>query len=222
METKSKVMPRIEASVCLPRGQVFQLIHKGKHMVGGAPHSPFDIHGFGEFFAEKIKGAMKDWSELQVLDVGTGSAANAIYLAGLVGAKGKVYSVDPSREILQNATRMIKEKGLSKRIKLVEAKAENLPLENSSFDAIVTLMALHHLEDTNKAFQEFSRVLKANGIYVVVEWTSKASAFIPHPATDFLSLEKVRKMLERTDLEVVDFEQSDYSFFAKAQKKERK
>jgi ubiquinone/menaquinone biosynthesis C-methylase UbiE len=201
---------------------VFYLIHKGKHMVGVAPHSPFDVYGFGEFFAEKIKGAIEDWSELQVLDVGTGSAANAIYLAGLVGVKGKVYSVDPSREILQNATKIIKEKKLSKHIKLVEAKAENLPLENSSFDAIVTLMALHHLENADKAFQEFSRVLKANGIYVVVEWTVKASAFIPHPPSDFLSLEKVQRMLERTNFEVVDFEQSDYSFFAKAQKKERK
>ncbi len=201
---------------------MFYLIHKGKHMIGVTPHSPFDMHGFGEFFAEKIKGAMKDWSELQVLDVGTGSAANAIYLAGLVGAKGKVYSVDPSREILQNATRIIKEKGLSKRIKLVEAKAESLPLENSSFDAIVTLMSLHHLENLDKAFQEFSRVLKANGMYVLVEWTAKASAFIHHLAADFLSLEQVRMMLEHTGLEVVESEQSDYSFFVKAQKKERK
>jgi ubiquinone/menaquinone biosynthesis C-methylase UbiE len=191
-------------------------------MAGGTPHSPFDLRGFGEFFANKIKSAMKDWSGLQVLDVGTGSAANAIYLAELVGTKGKVYSVDPSREILQNATRIIKEKGLSKRIKLVEGKAENLPLEDSSFDATVTLMALHHLENAGNAFQEFSRVLKASGVYVVVEWTAKASAFIPHPAADFLSLEKVRSMIERTDLEVVDSEQSDYSFFAKAQKKERK
>jgi ubiquinone/menaquinone biosynthesis C-methylase UbiE len=191
-------------------------------MTGGAPHSPFDIHGFGEFFANKIRSAMRDWNGLQVLDVGTGSAANAIYLAELVGPKGKVYSVDPSEEILQNAIKIIEEKGLSKRIKLVKGKAENLPLEKSSFDAIITLMTLHHLENVDKAFQEFGRVLKANGVYVLVEWTAKASTFIPHPAADFLSFEKVRRSLEQTGLEVVDFEQSDYSFFAKTQKKEGK
>jgi ubiquinone/menaquinone biosynthesis C-methylase UbiE len=188
-------------------------------MVGGAPHSPFDIHGFGEFFADKIKGAMKDWIGLQVLDIGTGSAANAIYLAELVGAKGKVYSVDPSSEILQNATRIINEKGLQKRIKLVEGKAESLPLENSFFDALVTLMTLHHLENLDRAFEEFSRVLKKNGVYTVIEWTSKASAFIPHPSADFLSMKQVRGKLENAGFNITDLEQSDYSFFIKAQKK---
>jgi ubiquinone/menaquinone biosynthesis C-methylase UbiE len=191
-------------------------------MTGGAPHSPFDMHGLGEFFAEKIKGAMKNWSGLKALDVGTGSAANAIYLAELVGEKGLVYSVDPSKEILRNATRIIEEKGLSRRVKLVQGKAEKLPLENTSFDVIVTLMALHHLEDTDKAFREFERVLNSDGTYVAVEWTSKASAFIPHPAADFLSLEQVRKKLENADFDVVDFEQSEYSFFLKSQKKQRK
>jgi ubiquinone/menaquinone biosynthesis C-methylase UbiE len=104
----------------------------------------------------------------------------------------------------------------------VEGKAENLPFEESSFDVIVTLMALHHLENIDKAFQEFSRVLNKDGAYVVVEWSSKASAFIPHPATDFLSLEQMRRKLENGDFKVVDFEQSDYSFFIKSQKKRKK
>jgi ubiquinone/menaquinone biosynthesis C-methylase UbiE len=195
------------------------MIHKGKHMAGGAPHSPYDMHGFGEFFANKIKDAMKNWNGLQALDVGTGSAANAIYLSELVGAKGKVYSVDPSREILQNAARIIAEKKLSKRIELVEGKAEKLPLDDSSFDVIVTLMTLHHLENTDKAFQEFSRVLNRDGAYLAVEWTSKASAFIPHPSADFLSMEEVRRKLENARFNVTDLEQSNYSFFIKAQKK---
>jgi ubiquinone/menaquinone biosynthesis C-methylase UbiE len=189
-------------------------------MVGVAPHSPFDVHGFGELFADKIKNAMRNWHGLQVLDVGTGSAANAIFLAELVGAKGRVYSVDPSQEILDKATATIKEKGLSERIKLVQGKAESLPLDDCTFDAIVTLMTLHHLEDIGRAFEQFNRLLKKNGIYIAIEWTSKASAFIPHPAADFISAEEARMRLEGAAFKITDFEQSDYSFFVRAQKKE--
>jgi ubiquinone/menaquinone biosynthesis C-methylase UbiE len=102
----------------------------------------------------------------------------------------------------------------------VQGKAESLPLDDSSFDAIVTLMTLHHLEDIGKAFGQFSRVLKRSGTYVAIEWTSKASAFIPHPASDFLSADEVRGKLETAAFKITDFEQSEYSFFVRAQKRE--
>lgn len=191
-------------------------------MVGGAPHSPLELSGFGELFAAEIKSAVKNWGGLQVLDVGTGSAGNAVYLAELVGETGKVYSVDPSSEILRSAALVIKKKGFQKRVKLVEGKAENLPLEDSLFDIVVTLMALHHLQDVDQAFQEFKRVLNKDGTYVAVEWTPKASAFIPHPAADFLSLEQVRSKLEEHNFDVIDSKQSEFHFSIKAQKKGRR
>ena len=188
-------------------------------MVGGVPHSPLDLQGFGTMFSDEIKRGVKSWHGLKVLDVGTGSAGNAIFLAGLVGEAGKVYSVDPSREILERAAQIIEKKGFSKRIKLVEGKAENLPLDDSSFNMIVTLMALHHLEDIDKAFQEFNRVMNKDGTYLAIEWSVKASAFIPHPAADFLSLEQVRSKLRAHGFDITDSNQSEYYFSVKSKKK---
>ncbi|WXG46632.1 MAG: class I SAM-dependent methyltransferase [Candidatus Atabeyarchaeum deiterrae] len=195
------------------------MIHKGKRMTGGAPHSPYSIHGLGKLFADRIKGSVEDWNELRVLDVGTGSAANAIFLAELVGIRGKVYSIDPSKEVLQNAGKTIKAKGLSKRIKLSEGEAENIPLESSFFDVVVTLMALHHLKSLGKAIKEFGRVLEEKGVFVAVEWTTKASEFIPHPKTDFISPELAKKLLVENGFDITDFEESGYYFFIKAQKR---
>jgi ubiquinone/menaquinone biosynthesis C-methylase UbiE len=190
-------------------------------MIGVMPHSPLDMSGFGALFASEIKDAMKNWRGLQVLDVGTGSAGNAVYLAQLVEETGMVYTVDPSSEILENAARIVKQKGLSKRVRLVEGKAESLPLGDSFFDAVVTLMALHHIQDTDRGFQEFNRVLKNDGTYVTVEWTSKASEFIPHPAADFLSADEVRSKLEDHGFAVIDSKQSEYYFYIKSQKKQK-
>ncbi len=50
-------------------------------------------------------------------------------------------------------------------------------IENATFDTVVCALAMHYLEDWNKAMQEFHRVLKPNGTLVIS---------IEHPFFEYL------------------------------------
>lgn len=50
-------------------------------------------------------------------------------------------------------------------IKVILAKAENIPFKNSTFDAVTAYAVLHHLKDLYKVFSEIYRVLKKGGMF---------------------------------------------------------
>jgi SAM-dependent methyltransferase len=91
-----------------------------------------------------------------ILDVGCGTGATATDLRRF----GEVVGVDFSPLALQAcATR-----GLGW---LLRAKAEAVPLERDSVDAIVATDILEHLDDDRSALVEFRRILKPGGHAVI-------------------------------------------------------
>lgn len=49
--------------------------------------------------------------------------------------------------------------------KIIIAPLDKIPLPSNSFDAVVSLWVLEHLEDPEKVFKEIKRVLKPGGIF---------------------------------------------------------
>lgn len=105
----------------------------------------------------------------RILDLGCGSGANAIVLAGQ-GAK--VIGVDPSVHRLAVARERAEQAEV--RVELHQAEAADLAfLRSDSVDAALSVMALAEVEDLARVFRQVHRVLKPEAPFVVS---------FPHPA----------------------------------------
>lgn len=97
-----------------------------------------------------------------VLDYCCGTGDEAIELAKR-GAH--VVGIDISPVAIQTAEKRARQEGIADRIEFYAMDAERLNFDNDSFDVIVGLGALHHL-DLRSAFPELARVLKPDGFGV--------------------------------------------------------
>ena len=116
-------------------------------------------------FACGLKPTMKQREKVvpnakgQVLEIGIGSGLNLSYydksqVKSLVG-------IDPSKETWE--VNKAKNTDLGFDFKYIQTGAEDLPLDNNSFDTIVITYTLCTIPDAIKAMSELRRVLKPNG-----------------------------------------------------------
>lgn len=102
-----------------------------------------------------------------VLDIATGTGDLAISLAK-TNAKS-IVGLDISDGMLEVGRQKIKTKNLDGIIKMVIGDSENLPFETNSFDAITVAFGVRNFENLEKGLSEILRVLKPNGIFVILE-----------------------------------------------------
>lgn len=100
----------------------------------------------------------------RVLDVGSGTGALLAALAEREPA-AVLSGVDASSAMLARAATK-----LGGRASLLEARADELPFEEGSFDLVVSTSVLHHLRRPLEALREWRRVLRTNGRLVVTDW----------------------------------------------------
>jgi ubiquinone/menaquinone biosynthesis C-methylase UbiE len=138
----------------------------------------------------------------RILDVGTGFGYNVRLLAQLFKGKKEVWSIDPSFEVLREARRMLNANGLTKNVKLLNAKVEDMPFQDGFFDMISSVMLVHHLVDFRNGLREMVRVLADNGRLFIVDWRPVSSKVIPHRARDFADPEEILQILVQLGLSV--------------------
>lgn len=103
-----------------------------------------------------------------VVDVATGTAAVAIELARTKGCS--VVGVDQSPEMLAVARRRLLLAAATERVRLVEARAEELPFEDGSFDALTFTYLLRYVDDPAATLRELARVVRPGGSIVSLEF----------------------------------------------------
>lgn len=99
----------------------------------------------------------------RVLDVGSGPGALTGELARLVGARN-VAAVDPSPGFV--AACAARHPGAEVR----EARAEELPYPDGSFDAVFAQLVLSFVSDPEAVAREFRRVLRPGGLAAACSW----------------------------------------------------
>ena len=109
----------------------------------------------------------------QVLDLGTGTGAVAVRAASLVGARGHVTGVDISREMLARARQRAEATGL-RNATFREGRAEAIPADASSCDALLASLSLMYVIDRPAAAREIARVLRPGGRLVAAVWAGPA------------------------------------------------
>jgi ubiquinone/menaquinone biosynthesis C-methylase UbiE len=97
-----------------------------------------------------------------LLDVGCGNGL--IAFGALERGAREVVFADISEPLLQDSRELAEAVGLLDRCRFVEASAEDLGLiDDSSVDVVTTRSVLIYVEDKERAFREFQRVLRPGG-----------------------------------------------------------
>ncbi|MGC1473656.1 MAG: bifunctional demethylmenaquinone methyltransferase/2-methoxy-6-polyprenyl-1,4-benzoquinol methylase UbiE [Psychroserpens sp.] len=103
----------------------------------------------------------------RILDIATGTGDLAISLAK-TNAK-EIIGLDISDGMLEVGRKKITHKKLDDRISMVIGDSEHLPFEDDSFDAITVAFGVRNFETLEKGLAEILRVLKPDGVFVILE-----------------------------------------------------
>jgi len=97
-----------------------------------------------------------------VLDLGSGGGIDVFLAAKKVGVNGKAIGVDMTKAMIQKARNIASKYGYEN-VEFRLGEIENLPIEDSSIDAVISNCVVNLSPDKVKVFQEAYRVLKPDG-----------------------------------------------------------
>lgn len=101
-----------------------------------------------------------------VLDLGSGAGNDCFIARAEVGESGKVIGVDFTPAMVAKARENAKKRGFQN-VEFREGDIENLPVESSSIDLVISNCVLNLLPAKDKIFHEIYRVLKPGGHFCI-------------------------------------------------------
>jgi ubiquinone/menaquinone biosynthesis C-methylase UbiE len=134
-----------------------------------------------------------------VLEVGTGKGRFLVRLARHVAA---VTTVDIAAEEQVCARLNARYAGVEEKIRFVLQDAARLPWPDATFDAAVTMNAMHHIAHFEQVLEEMLRVVKPGGRIVLADFSPRGFQIIarehraegkthPHERYDFRELQRL-------------------------------
>lgn len=123
--------------------------------------------GIDTKWRKKVLKIVSDSKPKVILDIATGTGDLAILMARTNAEK--IIGLDISAGMLEVGKKKVEEKKLSNVIDLVLGDSENIPFEDNYFDAITVGFGVRNFEHLEKGFAEILRVLKPNGVFVILE-----------------------------------------------------
>jgi ubiquinone/menaquinone biosynthesis C-methylase UbiE len=104
-----------------------------------------------------------------IIDIACGTGLVSFPAAELAGEKGFVLANDISDKMVETGTGIVKERNLSN-ISFQRMDAEELTVEDESYDIALCALGLMYFPDPLKAMKEMHRSLKPGGHAVVAVW----------------------------------------------------
>ena len=121
----------------------------------------------------------------RVLDLATGTADLAIEVLRQQ-PDATVVGLDPAPRMLALGERKVAAAGLGGRIDLRTGKAEDLPFEDGSFDAVAIAWGIRNVANRRQALAEMARVLRAGGRLAILEGSEPRSGLLAPLARFYL------------------------------------
>ncbi|WP_309613397.1 bifunctional demethylmenaquinone methyltransferase/2-methoxy-6-polyprenyl-1,4-benzoquinol methylase UbiE [Flavobacterium sp.] len=116
---------------------------------------------------KKVVALVAEKKPETILDIATGTGDLVIMMSN-TSAK-KIIGLDISAGMLEVGKQKIEAKKLSEKIEMVLGDSENMPYPDNYFDAITVSFGIRNFETLEKGLGEIYRVLKPNGIFVILE-----------------------------------------------------
>lgn len=116
---------------------------------------------------KKVLRMVADTNPKTILDIATGTGDLAILMTETKA--DSIIGLDISSGMLDVGRKKIADKKLSDKIEMVLGDSENIPYEDNTFDAITVAFGVRNFETLEKGLAEILRVLKPNGIFVILE-----------------------------------------------------
>ncbi len=105
----------------------------------------------------------------KILDVATGTGDLAIEARKI--HPEKIVGIDIAEDMLAIGRKKIERKNLKHLITLEKGDSENLQFETGTFDAAMVAFGVRNFENLEKGLSEMHRVLKTDGIILVLEFS---------------------------------------------------
>ena len=125
-------------------------------------------------------------------DIGCGGGHYLLDL--LVPVAAQITGIDIFPDNLRIAERRVRERNLNGRVRIVNAGAESIPLEDDSVDLVLCTEVLEHLPDAGQAVREIRRILRSGG---------RAILSIPIPPDPYPNPEHLHDSFVAADLDAL-------------------
>lgn len=159
---------------------------------------------------------VNDWSEKRVIDIGCGGG---FMTEALAKRSAEVFGIDPSKPAINAARNHAASLNLTINYKL--GQAEYIDFDDNSFDIVVCVDVLEHVENLEKSIKQISRILKPNGLFffdtinrnwlskfLVITLAERIIKILPcgaHNSNMFIKPSELRKILIEMDLHSINF-----------------
>lgn len=125
--------------------------------------------GIDKLWRKKAIRILKPLQPKRIIDLATGTGDFAI--AALKLNPDEVVGVDISDGMLEVGREKMKKKKVDHIIKMVNGDSENLPFDAEYFDALTVGFGVRNYENLEKGLAEMLRVLKNDGMAVILEFS---------------------------------------------------
>lgn len=138
-----------------------------------APRYDFLNHflslGIDKLWRKKAIRILSEYKTSSILDVATGTGDFAIAASKL--KPSKIVAFDISEQMLNVGRIKSVKLGLSNLIEFKKGDSESMPFSDRQFDAITVAFGVRNFENLEKGLKEFHRVLKPEGVVVILEFS---------------------------------------------------
>jgi demethylmenaquinone methyltransferase/2-methoxy-6-polyprenyl-1,4-benzoquinol methylase len=117
---------------------------------------------------KKVVKMVADRNPESILDIATGTGDLAIKFATATQAN-RIIGLDLSEGMLSMAKKKISGSEISEKLVFVQGDSEALDFEDNLFDVVTVSFGIRNFENLEKGLSEIYRVLKKNGLFVILE-----------------------------------------------------
>lgn len=164
--------------------------------------------GIDKLWRKKAIRILSKYTPTQILDVATGTGDFAI--AAMKLNPEKIVGLDLSEQMLNVGRQKIEKLGLNQKIEFIKGDSEAMPFADNSFDSITVAFGVRNFENLEKGLEEFRRVLKDNGVAIILEFSKPK--YFPMKQLYYLYFFGILPVVGR----LVSKDQSAYSYLPKS------
>ena len=127
---------------------------------------------------KKLAFFLPQKSNLEILDLATGTGDVLIYLCRRAKNIRAAYGIDMADKMLDVGHKKIKRNGLNDKITLKKGDANQIPFEEDSFDAVTIAFGIRNMTEPKHVLKEMGRVLKKGGRALILEFSIPRNTLI--------------------------------------------